>query len=78
MATGPNETKVDVVVKKPTDPFFMVYCEGGAAPIAKHTREVAVKEAERIARKSGHRCYVLMAISTCGFGYLQWEDMNDA
>lgn len=41
--------------------FYMVYAEGKEAPAVKHeTLEDAEKEAKRLARKLGVKCYVLL------------------
>lgn len=48
---------------KLSDPFFMVYREGGRAPVFKHSEEVsAAREARRIAETSGEKTYVLVSM----------------
>lgn len=43
--------------------FWMVYVDGASSPQVKHEKEQeAVKEAERLAEKTGKTTYVLMAI----------------
>ena len=73
----PNITPVEVIVYKPTDPFWMVFCEGGSAPTVKYkTYAIARAEAERIALNTGRRAFVLMPVDTCGQGSLVWSPME--
>lgn len=51
---------------KDTDAFWMVYVDGASLPKVKHyDKNVAVSEAERLAKKDGRTVYLLFA---CG-GY---------
>lgn len=47
---------------KDTDGFWMVYVDGASLPKVKHyDKNVAVSEAERLARREGRTVYILFA-----------------
>lgn len=59
--------------------FFMVYREGGASPTHRHTTEESAKqEAERIARESKARTFVLKAIACCVVKDVNWSELAEA
>lgn len=45
------------------DTFYMCYAEGGRSPAMKHTSVGGRQEAERIARVTGYKVFLLKAIS---------------
>lgn len=44
-------------------PFWMCYVEGGNSPTMKHSSGEARPEAERLARKTGRRVYVMASVA---------------